>query len=89
MERGRSPIGSSCETNGGPSQLVPHIATGGTVLDLIQRFHRDQRGATATEYVILLILVACFIIFIVKTFGKTLSSKFDAANLYIGKYVYY
>ena len=42
--------------------------------------HNDESGATATEYIILLVLIACFVIGIVKTFGGTLSERFDAAN---------
>lgn len=47
----------------------------------LERLHGDERGATATEYIILLILVACFIIMIVQTYGETLSDKFYQANL--------
>lgn len=46
----------------------------------IQRLHRDEGGATATEYIVLLVLVACFIISIVKIFGNTVSDKYTAAN---------
>ena len=48
--------------------------------DTIAKFHHDESGATATEYLILLILIACFVIAVVKTFGSTVSSKFDDAN---------
>ncbi len=48
--------------------------------NLLAAFHSDEDGATATEYIILLILIACFVIAIVKIFGKTVSSKFGAAN---------
>ena len=44
------------------------------------QFHADESGATATEYVILLVLIACFVIAVVKTFGGTLSQKFGDAN---------
>jgi pilus assembly protein Flp/PilA len=40
----------------------------------------DESGATATEYIILLILIACVSIAIVKVFGETVRGKFDAAN---------
>lgn len=43
-------------------------------------FHEDTRGATATEYIILLILIACFVIAIVKVFGENVSSKYDDAG---------
>ncbi len=42
--------------------------------------HTDESGATMTEYIILLILLACAIIGIVSTFGKTVYEKFSAAN---------
>jgi Flp pilus assembly pilin Flp len=51
--------------------------------------HRDQTGATATEYIVLLVLVACFIIAIVKFYGKTVSSKYDWANQGVDKFVTY
>lgn len=50
-------------------------------------FHRDQSAATATEYIILLILVACFVIAIVKIFGKTVYDKFWAADEVVNKEV--
>lgn len=46
----------------------------------LNRFHDDESAATATEYIILLILIACFVIAIVKVFGNTVSEKFDVAN---------
>lgn len=48
--------------------------------NLLVAFHSDEDGATATEYIILLILIACFVIAIVKLFGKTASEKFNSAN---------
>ena len=51
-----------------------------TVKDLLIALHEDESGATATEYVILLILIACFVIAIVNTFGTTVSEKFNSAN---------
>lgn len=50
------------------------------IRDQIATLHHDESGATATEYIILLILIACFVIAIVKMFGSTVSSKFDDAN---------
>lgn len=46
----------------------------------LQKIHRDEEGAGATEYIILLILIACVIITIVKLFGTTVESKYDRAN---------
>ncbi|MFU8803585.1 MAG: Flp family type IVb pilin [Bradymonadaceae bacterium] len=54
-----------------------------TLKNLLVAFHSDEDGATATEYIILLILIACFVIMIVKVFGNTVSSKFDAANTHV------
>lgn len=54
---------------------------------LLLTLHRDEDGATATEYIVLLILVACFIIAIVKFFGQTVSSKYDWANQGVDKHV--
>lgn len=51
-----------------------------TIKDALVAFHNDEDGATATEYIILLILVACFVIAIVKLFGTTVSEKFASAN---------
>jgi Flp pilus assembly pilin Flp len=48
--------------------------------ELFRSIHEDESGATATEYIILLILVACFIIAIVKTFGQTVEHKYADAN---------
>ncbi len=48
--------------------------------NLMMKLHNDEDGATSTEYIILLILIACFVIAIVKIFGATISSKFDEAN---------
>ena len=48
--------------------------------DLLVQFDRNESGATATEYIILLILVACSVIAIVKMFGATASRKYASAN---------
>ncbi len=46
----------------------------------LKKLHANEDGATATEYIVLLVLVACFIISIVKIFGHTVSDKYTAAN---------
>ena len=51
-----------------------------TVKNALLELHEDESGATATEYIILLILIACFVIAIVKVFGSTVSEKFASAN---------
>lgn len=48
--------------------------------NLLLAIHNDEDGAGATEYIILLILIACVVIAIVKVFGSTISSKFGNAN---------
>ena len=48
--------------------------------NLLIALHNDEDGAGATEYIILLILIACVVIAIVKLFGSTVSEKFDKAN---------
>jgi Flp pilus assembly pilin Flp len=47
---------------------------------LLATIHNDESGATATEYIILLVCVACFVIAAVKMFGGTVSGKFNDAN---------
>jgi len=54
------------------------------IIGTLAAFNNDESGATATEYIILLILVACFVIAAVKMFGSTVSGKFDLANTAIG-----
>ncbi len=48
--------------------------------NLLIALHNDEDGAGATEYIILLILIACVVIAIVKIFGSTVSEKFNKAN---------
>ena len=48
--------------------------------NLLIALHNDEDGAGATEYIILLILIACVVIAIVKLFGSTISTKFNKAN---------
>lgn len=57
------------------------------IITLIQEFHEDEAGATATEYIVLLILIACFIILVVKQFGQTISEKFGWADERVTKFV--
>lgn len=55
----------------------------------LMNLHNDESGATATEYIVLLVLVACVIIAIVKMYGQTVSSKYDWANQGVAKFVTY
>lgn len=52
-----------------------------SLTDMLVQFHNDEDGATATEYIILLILIACIIIAMVAAFGSILKQKYsDAKN---------
>ena len=52
------------------------------MLKRLEQLHRDEEGAGSTEYVLLLVLVACVVIGMVKTLGATLDTKYeDAYNL--------
>lgn len=44
---------------------------------LINRFHRDERGATATEYALLIVFVALAVAAGAKTLGTGLSNLFS------------
>ena len=44
---------------------------------LINRFHRDERGATATEYALLVVFVALVVAAGAKTLGTGLNSLFS------------
>ncbi len=50
------------------------------LMTMLAAFHNDEDGAGATEYIILLILIACVVIAIVKVFGETIRGKFESAN---------
>ena len=58
-----------------------------TILNLVKNLHYDEDGATATEYIILLILVACFVIGVVRLFGQTVSEKYGWADQRVDKFV--
>jgi Flp pilus assembly pilin Flp len=58
-----------------------------SLITCLQNFHDDEAGASATEYIVLLILVACFIILVVKQFGQTISEKFGWADERVTKFV--
>ena len=49
----------------------------------LMQFHENEDGATATEYIILLILIACIIITMVAAFGSVLKDKFEKAKTQI------
>ena len=45
----------------------------------IGSLHRDERGVTATEYVVIAVLVACVIIFMVSVFGERIHNLYQQA----------
>lgn len=51
-----------------------------TLKEHLVAFHHEEEGAGATEYIILLILIACVVIAIVKVFGSTVSEKYEDAK---------
>jgi len=46
----------------------------------LRRLHGDVEGATATEYIIILVLVVAATVVLWKQFGKMISSKFQGAR---------
>lgn len=47
----------------------------------LRSFHLQEEGATATEYIILVVLIACFLITAVTLFGEAVAQKFtDSTN---------
>ena len=56
-----------------------------TIQGRLRALHEDEQGAGATEYIILLILIACVIISIVKVFGTTLRSKYERGEEKVNK----
>jgi pilus assembly protein Flp/PilA len=44
---------------------------------LISRFHRDEGGATATEYALLIVFVALAIAFGAQTLGSSINTLFS------------
>ena len=52
---------------------------------LIGRFHQDDRGATATEYALLIVFVALAIAVGAQTLGSNISTLFNNIGTYISK----
>jgi pilus assembly protein Flp/PilA len=50
---------------------------------MIKKFFREEEGASAVEYGLLVALIAVVIITAVKTLGGTLNTTFDNANTQI------
>ena len=51
----------------------------GRIIGVAEKIHRDERGATATEMVVLIVLVAAFIIASVALFGERIEGLYRAA----------
>lgn len=48
---------------------------------LARRFHEDEEGQGMTEYIIILVLIAIFVIIVVKVFGEKIKGLFkDSTN---------
>ena len=56
-----------------------------TLKTLLLALHSDEDGATATEYVVLLVLVACFVIAVVALFGDQINDLFGEAHDQVSK----
>lgn len=56
-------------------------------MPLVRRFDGDETGATATEYMIILILIACFLIVVVKKYGEVTENKYADANNAVNRLV--
>jgi pilus assembly protein Flp/PilA len=52
-------------------------------MERIRNFFKDESGASAVEYGLLVSLIACVIVLAVKGLGSTLNSKFSEANTQI------
>ena len=53
-------------------------------MERIKKFFRDEEGATAVEYGLMVALIAIVIIVAVSLLGSNLSSKFDQVATSIG-----
>jgi pilus assembly protein Flp/PilA len=53
-------------------------------MERIKRFFKDETGASAVEYGLLVSLIAVVIVIAVQTLGTTLNTKFQEANTGIG-----
>ncbi len=50
------------------------------MLATISKFWKDEEGATAVEYGLMVAAIAAIIVIVVFTLGKTVSSSFDTVN---------
>jgi pilus assembly protein Flp/PilA len=49
-------------------------------MEKIRNFFKDESGASAVEYGLLVSLIACVIVLAVKSLGTTLNAKFTEAD---------
>ncbi len=54
---------------------------------LFKRFHEDEEGQGMTEYIIILVLIAIFVILVVKIFGKKIKGLFEQSTNALNKQV--
>ena len=54
------------------------------MLSLIKRYVRDERGATATEYAMLIVFVALALVVAIQSFTTGLSTLFNTLGSTIG-----
>ena len=47
---------------------------------LMRRFHEDEEGQGMTEYIIILVLIAIFVIIVVQIFGKKIKGLFKEST---------
>lgn len=52
-------------------------------MEKIRNFFKDESGASAVEYGLLVSLIACVIVLAVKSLGTTLNAKFTEADTQI------
>ena len=60
---------------------------GVNVKALLKRFHEDEEGQGMTEYIIILVLIAIFVILVVKIFGKKIKGLFGQSTNALNKQV--
>jgi len=53
-------------------------------MEMVKKFFRDEAGATAVEYGLMVALIAVVIIVAVTTLGQNLNAKFDNVATTVG-----
>lgn len=53
-------------------------------MERMRNFFKDESGASAVEYGLLVSLIACVIVVAVRTLGSNLNAKFNEAATQIG-----